>query len=96
MNAHDEHMDDITRSLQGMQRASAPSHLFGKIEARIQAAKRTMQMVPQRTVYLAAASLLLLITINMLAAGGYKKHTQSSNAMQQLVEYYGLTENDRL
>jgi len=84
----------ILHSLDGMERASAPSHLFHKIEQRLHTIIEKGRTVPLRTVSLAAASLLLLAAINILMIShSHKAKQPKGDAMQQLVNYYGLNED---
>ncbi len=88
----EQFVDDILNSMEGMQRAEAPHALFHSIEQRIEA--NAKHIIPLRTVWAAAASILLLLTINVyLVLGSSVKSSpaQPSDAnMNSVIEYYQL------
>jgi hypothetical protein len=93
-NSKNKRVEDILNSLEGIQPARADDFLFGKIANKIKEPFTATRVIPLRTVSVAAASILLLLALNVLMLS--KKHEQkapSGDPMQQLVDYYGLNEN---
>jgi hypothetical protein len=86
--------DEILNSMEGAGRAQAPEGLFRKIEQRLQGKFPVVKTIPLRMVSLAAASILLLLAINVFIASENKTTAhQKQDGMQGLVEYYGFTDN---
>jgi hypothetical protein len=82
-------IDDILNSTAGMQRAQAPASMRDTIYGRIQQA-RVIRMVPLKKVWLAAASVLLLMSLNfyILRSG---RPVQPAEAEQAFINAYGLS-----
>lgn len=89
----DRWIDEVVASTDGMQRAKAPEGLFTKIDRKLASGVKAARKVPFSTVGLAAASIVLLVTINIyMLKGNTKKSVQQSTGIEQVVEYYGLNE----
>lgn len=89
----DNWIDEVIVAGDSIRRVAAPEGLFNKIERKLSTVP-VVRAIPLRTVSLAAASILLLLAINILAASGYKqKHAEQSDKVQAIAEYYGLTDN---
>ena len=74
--------------------ARANDFLFGKIINKIKTPFSETRIIPIRTVSVAAASILLLVALNVLMLSKRQEQKASSaDPMQQLVDYYGLNEN---
>lgn len=87
-------IDDVLASTDGMSKARPERDLFLGIEDKMQFRKK--QVIPLKTVSLAAASIALLILVNILLVLGDKstdnKRMFGKNDVDQVIEYYGLTE----
>mgnify|MGYP001619871189 CR=1 FL=1 len=55
-------IDEILNSTDGLQKASAGAHLFSRIERRL----RESEFVSPKTVWLAAASIAILVAVNVV------------------------------
>lgn len=65
-------IDEILNSTDGLQKASADAHLFSRIERRL----RECEFVSPKTVWLAAASIAILVAVNVVLI---KKSAQSKS-----------------
>lgn len=92
-NGNNMELDDIINSMAGAWRAQPPAGLFSKIEQRLHERFPVVKAIPLRTVSLAAASILLLLAINIFIASKETGNKRGQDSMQGLVEYYGLTDN---
>ena len=90
-NDKNREIDNILNSIQGMQRAVPDDTVFSRIGSKISGGR----IIPLRTISLAAASVLLLVVVNVLALQHKteKKQPANNDEMQELVSYYGLTNN---
>ena len=91
MDSKDKWIQDVEKSIDGIQQASGNPYLYHKILNRLQG--QAAQYVKPRFVWLSLASFVLLIAINMLVFGlGHKAATpetdlkQLSNALNLLNE----------
>ena len=92
-------MDDVLQSLDGLKRQDAPAGLYQKIEQKIASFRKGVHTVPMYTIYMAAACMLVLLVTNFFVITetrkGYyeQQNVTDKDAMEKLVEYYELTEN---
>ena len=88
-------IEEIINSTGGVQRAQPPDDLFRKIEQKITGSFSKARTIPLRTVSAAAASILLLLALNVFIAlkRNDAKPQYKGDGMQQVAEYYGLTDN---
>lgn len=85
----EQRIDDILNSIDGMQRASAPDVLFDAIEQQID--NNTKRIIPLRTVVAVAASILLLLSVNVyLVMHTSTMHRLSGADMNSVIKYYEL------
>lgn len=92
-------IDEIIDSVQGIAPAHPDDQVLDGILMRIRKGKKTIELIPQRTVSLAAACILLLILANVYFIVQDKKapvaiHQQ--DGMQSIISYYGLTEQETI
>lgn len=88
-------IDDVLSSLLQMQRAVPSDHAYDRIMKRITGQASIAKVIPLRTVSFAAASVLILVLLNIFALQ-HKKDLQPErhkDGVQELVNYYGLTGN---
>jgi hypothetical protein len=86
-------IDEAMNSLDGMRPAQPPRSLFDHIERRIQNGVAVAKTIPLYKVSLAAASILLLLALNIFVASKTKHATQGQqDEVQSLAEYYGFTD----
>lgn len=85
--------EQIIQSMDGALRAQPPVGMFYKIEQRLKEGYGIITIIPLRTVSLAAASILLLLAINIIIAITSHERQDKADNVQQLAEYYGLTDN---
>lgn len=88
-----KHIDEILGSLEEIQRAEPGALLFGKIQSKLKASVAIARVIPLRTVSVAAACILLLVVVNLLLL---TKHTTANRSMQEVANYYQLTNNNPL
>ncbi|MCB0700409.1 MAG: hypothetical protein H6551_12270 [Chitinophagales bacterium] len=83
---------DVMNSTEGMQKAMPPDGLFAKIESKLNSGVTYVKTVPMRTVFAVAASLALLISVNVYILNKIKTTTKSETKddMETVIEYYGL------
>lgn len=89
-------IEEVLNSTEGMSKAMPKRDLFVGIEQKLNRGYK--KTVPLRTVSLVAASILLLVTVNVmvLLSGDDKGHSvvvQQPN-QETMAEYYGLTETN--
>lgn len=79
----------------GVHRAQPPADLFHKIEQKIAGTYPVAKTIPLRAVSVAAASIVLLVALNILVTlkSNQVKPQYKGDGMQQVAEYYGLTDN---
>jgi hypothetical protein len=84
-------IDNILNSIHGMQKATPGDEVFSRIALKITGGR----IIPLRTISFAAASVLLLVVLNVIAVQRKDESKQHANkdGMQELVSYYGLTDN---
>jgi hypothetical protein len=88
-------IDEIIDSVQDITPAHPGDRVLDGILSRIKAGKRKIELIPMRTVSLAAACILLLILANVYFVVQDKKAPvalHQEDAMQSVISYYGLTE----
>ncbi|MCU0342028.1 MAG: hypothetical protein MUE30_19325 [Spirosomaceae bacterium] len=85
-----EWLNNVLNSTQGIQRAEAPDSLWVKIQQELKNEVKVIAMVPRRTVWLAAASVALLILLNLVAVRSYHP-TQKMTALEALMAEYQLS-----
>ena len=84
-------IDDVLDSIEGIQRANAPESLFAAIEQHIDA--NVKRVIPIRTVMAAAASIMLLLSVNVyLLSNTSNAESLSNSDMKSVIEYYELGE----
>lgn len=84
----EKRIDEVMNSLDEIQKAEANPFLYNRIIAKIDAVKEKPTSV--KVVWLAAASFILLISLNVTAlTSGYGKSTSKSDA-QELATGYNL------
>lgn len=91
-----DNINEILNSLEGMQPARPHASLYAKIEKRVNDGVAIVKTVPLSRVSLAAACILLLVVVNLLVASKPTRNqnqTPQKDAMQQVADYYGLTDN---
>ncbi|MEZ5016710.1 MAG: hypothetical protein R2800_06640 [Flavipsychrobacter sp.] len=87
----EQRIEDILNSIDGVQRAAAPDTLFDAIEQRID--NNTKRIIPLRTVVAVAASILLLLSVNVyLIMNTTKEQSLSKGDMNSVIKYYELEE----
>lgn len=79
----DKWMENIFHSMEGSQRAKAPSNLFAKIEGQI--ASSNIKVVPRQTLRYAAiaASLILILNVGVIFIHHQKHKTQEMSKVPQ-------------
>lgn len=96
MSEMDKNMwvDDVLKSTEGMKRAQPSSKLFAKIEQKLDEGITYAKRVPLRTVGLAAASIVLLVAINITTLGKRQQPDKQAQKapVETVIEYYGLNE----
>jgi hypothetical protein len=88
-----EWLNNVLNSTQGMQQAAAPDSLWAKIQQEIQNEVKVIAMVPRRTVWLTAASVALLLLLNLVAVRGYHPAKKMTAIEALMAEYELNTEN---
>ncbi len=88
-------IDKVMDSTAGMQRAEPADGLFHKIEQKVAGTVAYARTVPLRTVSLAAASIVLLVVVNvfMLTNTTRNDGVNPKSHVETVVDYYGLNEN---
>ena len=88
-------IEEIIGSAGNAHRAHPPADLFHKIEQKLAGTLTVVRTIPLRTVSVAAASILLLAALNILVTlkSNQAKPQYKGDGMQQVAEYYGLTDN---
>lgn len=87
-------IEDTLNSLDGLNKAEPSAYLFDKITYRIQQPRIKAAVIPFSMVTAAAACVLLLVMLNIATIN--KQHKATSSAMQEVANYYHLTNNDPL
>jgi len=82
-------IDEILGSTAGMQRVQPPASMLGTIYSRVKQAQ-VIQMVPMKKVWLAAASVLVLFSLNLYVLRG-NRQTRPVRAEQAIISAYGLS-----
>lgn len=94
IDQHDR-FENALDSLQGMQRATAPPGLLEQIQRRVHQTGKQIQLIPAYKVSLAAASLLLILALNVyLLTNSNKNEPIGQDAVAHAADYYGLTDNN--
>lgn len=91
----DKWIDKVMESTANMQQAVPQDSLFYKIEQKVSNTVSYARTVPLRTVSLAAASIVLLVAVNlyMLRNDTQKSNVNEQSGVETIVEYYGLNDN---
>lgn len=92
-------VDEVMKSTDGMQRAMPTEHLFAKIEARVNKSITYVKTVPMRTVLAAAASLALLVSVNVYILDKINTTPPTNDTkdeMETVIEYYGLNNTSNI
>ena len=88
----DKWIDGIMDSFDGLERATPPGTLLHKIEQKL--GGKYGRIIPLRTVSLAAASILLLLAVNVyLLREQPAAEMANENGVEAVIEYYGLDNN---
>lgn len=85
-----EWIEDVLNSAQNIQRAEAPDGLWNKIQQEIAKDVKVVSLVPKRTIWLAAASVALLVIMNWVAIHSYQSSSTNKSKVDTLIEQYGL------
>ncbi|RYD57072.1 MAG: hypothetical protein EOP56_09715 [Sphingobacteriales bacterium] len=88
-------IDEIIDSINSIDPVQPRDRVLDEIMMRIKTGKRAIELMPMRTVSMAAASILLLILANIYFVVQDKKAPvalQHEDAMQSVISYYGLSE----
>lgn len=90
----DKWIDGIMDSFDGLERATPPGTLLHKIEQKLARSVSYTRNIPMRTVSLAAASILLLLAVNIyLLREQPGTEKANNNRVEAVIEYYGLDNN---
>jgi len=90
----DKWVDGIMDSFDGLERAAPPGTLLHKIEQKLGEKVSYARTIPLRTVSLAAASILLLLAVNVyLLREQPSADKGNENEVESVIEYYGLDNN---
>ncbi len=86
-------VEDVLNSLEGVEKARPAEDLYGKIERRIAVPLTKGRTISLTTFSAAAASIVLLIVLNMMAlTGNSRKHGNGRlDEMSSVVGYYDIT-----
>lgn len=76
-------IEDVLNSAGSLQRQQAGDELFTGVKNRLQGPVRVLKAVPVRTVWLAAASLAILVALNVLIIGSNAAESHNSQTHQQ-------------
>jgi hypothetical protein len=87
-------IDEVMNSLEGAQRAEAPPMLFEKIVSRINKAR--VEVLPSKVVWLAAASILIIISANVLLLRASSQSPSQKDPYQLIVNDYQLNTTNPL
>lgn len=85
-------INEAMNSLDGMQPAPPRGSVFDRIERRLQNGIVATKTIPLYKVSLAAASILLLLALNIFVASKTTQREPRQDEVQNLAEYYGLTD----
>ena len=89
-------IDSVMGSLDGLQRAEPGDFAFGKIESRIKEGTTPLvrgRVIPLRMVSAVAASLLILVAINIACLTNKPKQA-NNDSVRSVAKYYGLTDDN--
>lgn len=86
-------IEDILNSMEGAEKASPAEGLYGKIERRIAVPFTQGRTISLTTFSAAAASIVLLIVLNMMAlTGNSRKHdNRKLDEVSSVARYYDIT-----
>ncbi|AEI47882.1 hypothetical protein [Runella slithyformis] len=85
-----EWIEEVLNSTQKLQRAEAPEGLWHKVEARVKNEAKVIALVPTRTIWLAAASIGVLVVLNWFALRSYRETSERVSPVESLIEQYQL------
>lgn len=94
MKQKDENMwvEDVLNSMEGVEKARPAEDLYGKIERRIAVPFTKGRTVSLTTFSAAAASIVLLIVLNMMAlTGNRKQDNRKQDEVSSVARYYDIT-----
>lgn len=83
-------VEQVLNSTNQLKRAEAPDSLWQKIQQTIEEETNKIVLVPKRTVWVAAASVILLIMLNIIAIQHYKPQSAETSPVESLIEAYQL------
>lgn len=87
-------IDGIINSTDGMQQAAPSAAVYQKIEHRIADTITRVKTIPLYKVTLAAASIILLVVLNLFLVTEQKPDAApATNSADAVIEYYGLTDD---
>lgn len=87
-------IDGIINSIDGIQQAAPSVAVFQKIEQRIAVNITHVKTIPLYKVTLAAASIILLVVLNLFFVTEQKPDAiPTTNSADAVIEYYGLTDD---
>lgn len=91
-------IEDILGSLDGMAPATPGHHVWEGVVQRLANTKRRIELMPARTVSLAAASILLLVLANLyfILQPHMPKEKAAADPMEEVINYYDLANNNGL
>lgn len=94
-NGENRWIDEVLTSTDGMQKASPSDSLFFRIEQRQGQGITYAKRVPLTTVSMAAASIALLVVINVTMLKNSPKAAEQERKtapLETVIDYYGLNE----
>lgn len=77
----------VMNSLEGMQKARAPEHLWEAIRAKAETPASGGSLASAKTIWLVAASMTVLLLLNLGVARQFLMPDKSSAAMELMKEY---------
>lgn len=85
-------VEDVLNSMEGVEKARPAEDLYGKIERRIAVPFTKGRTVSLTTFSAAAASIVLLIVLNMMAlTGNRKQDNRIQDEVSSVARYYDIT-----
>lgn len=83
-------IEEVLSSTQKLQRAEAPAGLWQKVQEKVNNETKVIALVPKRTVWLAAASIGVLVALNWVALRNYQNPSERVSPVESLIEQYQL------
>ena len=85
-------VEDVLNSMEGVEKARPAEDLYGKIERRIAVPFTKGRTISLTTFSAAAASIVLLIVLNMMAlTGNRKQDNRIQDEVSSVARYYDIT-----